>query len=336
MTAPFIFYPEDYGTIAGDGSTNDSAAINAAIQACGDAGGGEVHCLSPVYGIGSTVLVNRHNVYLRGRGRSWLSYRFAEGPLTHFEPLGGTVFKAKAGLPALTPMTLFKNIHDPVHGHRLSGAGIGGIAHDGNLIADYGIKIEGAAGGRFDDLIADNTKAVGIWLDVAAPGSLPVKGVNGAAYDEPRSMQWCNFDLLSSSVWESPNQSACWLNVGLLINGDSEHNVCFCKFSRISIAHMNNAGMKVGSSDFCRFDQVAIGRWPSSNGAWKSLYFMKGSGSADFPRQHHIGFVQLGAGAGIAGSGALAPDDISITRWSLGNGSPAPGTIPGVTVLNVQ
>lgn len=318
MTAQFIFYPEDYGTIAGDGSSDDSAAINAAIQACGDAGGGEVHCLSPVYGLDATVVVDRHNVYLKGRGRSWMSYQSLAGVTGHWTPYGGTVFQAKA---ALDPMLFFRPVYSGTTGTRLAAPGIGGIALDALTVGKTGVIVESVVGGRFDDITVDNATDLGLWIRPTDVGNLQL--------DEPRDAQWNDFGTISIGVW----QAAAYGCLGVLISGDSVANVCMNHFSRISIAHKNNAGMKIGSSDANVFDQVLIGRWPG--GTWGSLYFMKGSGTADFPRYNHFNYIEPGAGIAVAGSGTLQPFKNTLVRYSTGNGSPTPGAIAGLTILNV-
>lgn len=58
---------KDFGAV-GDGVTNDTAAIQAAVNAVGTAGGGTVYFPAGTYLVSATIAVNYSNVYLRGEG----------------------------------------------------------------------------------------------------------------------------------------------------------------------------------------------------------------------------------------------------------------------------
>ena len=65
----FHFNVLDYGAV-GDGVANDQPAIQAAVTACGDAGGGTVYAPKGTYLISAPVRMLKSNVTLQGAGRS--------------------------------------------------------------------------------------------------------------------------------------------------------------------------------------------------------------------------------------------------------------------------
>lgn len=63
MVRPTFFHPEDFGAVA-DGSTLNTQAFQAAIDACHSAGGGVVHCGPGAYRIGSIELKSHVELHL--------------------------------------------------------------------------------------------------------------------------------------------------------------------------------------------------------------------------------------------------------------------------------
>lgn len=325
---PLQCFPEDFGTIAGDGTTDDSDAINAAIQQCGGFGGGTVELRSAVYGIDKPVVVDRHNVVLHGRGKSWMTNRYGGYMPLHWVQSGGTIFQAKN---SLAEMVYFRPVYNPVDGTRLMSPGMSGVILDGRTLANIGVIVESVVGGNFPDLVIDNTVGIGLYVGVTAPENLPIAGVGGAGYTEPRDTQWCDFGLVVIRNW----QTAAFSNLGVLIAGDSIADVSLNHFGRMMIFHKNNAALKIGSSDANVFDFITAGRWPG--GTWGAVLFMRGVGTADTPRHNHFEYIQPGVGGiSVAGSGALQPAYNSLTRYSTGNGSPVLGVVTGLTTLIAQ
>lgn len=121
-----VFEASDYGAV-GDGVTDDTAAIQRAIEACGAAGGGIVHLARGTYRIqpqasGEHCLYIRYdNVEIRGEGPSTTvlkAYVYGGGspdgttPGTNFEVINGAVhrgsgiFVTSDNVPARTGFTL--------------------------------------------------------------------------------------------------------------------------------------------------------------------------------------------------------------------------------------
>lgn len=61
------FSVKDFGAV-GDGVADDTAAIQAAVNAAGAAGGGTVYFPAGTYLVSSTILITSHSTYLRGDG----------------------------------------------------------------------------------------------------------------------------------------------------------------------------------------------------------------------------------------------------------------------------
>ena len=114
-----VFNAEDpnFG-IVGDGTTNDSAAINNAITAVVAAGGGTLVFGARVYGLASPVEIATDKVRLEGRG------------------FASTTFKALAAMPQVIRT-------------RAQGAEVDGIKIDANVLANHGLDVQHSPFGRF-------------------------------------------------------------------------------------------------------------------------------------------------------------------------------------------
>ena len=81
IPATSLLNPRQFGAI-GDGTTFDSPAINAAIDACNKAGGGVVYCSPGKYLCGTVVLKSNVTLF-RSRGSQFRQHRceaiYAEG-----------------------------------------------------------------------------------------------------------------------------------------------------------------------------------------------------------------------------------------------------------------
>lgn len=126
-----------YGAL-GDGTTNDTAAIQAAIDAVPTAGG-VVYLPAAVYVVNGTLsLTDKENIALVGDGASHSAYWAA--------PTKGTVLKRASGTGTLLDWSA------SAAAQSLRGNRIEGITFDGNNLAITVVKLSSLYGGIFRDL----------------------------------------------------------------------------------------------------------------------------------------------------------------------------------------
>jgi len=163
------YSPADFGAV-GDGATDDSAAIVAAIAAVAARGGGRVQFDAKTYAIGSTIEIGNgsasaistiNGVSLVGTGSPFL--RVGQ---TGTLGLTGTQFKwigAAGG-------TMVR-ISGPA-----TGCDLGNIALDANSLADTCLQIKSGRNGLFSNLISANYTGIG--LDLTTQDAATMSGDN--------------------------------------------------------------------------------------------------------------------------------------------------------------
>lgn len=146
---------KDFGAV-GDGITDDTAAIQAAIDAMGSRGGGEVHAPAGVYAISSTIKIGNgssgtastyQNVELVGGGSSPLA---SASSATQFKWIGATSTAA---------------VMVEIAG-RMTGGGVSNIYINADSKAGTCLQIKSNVLGRFDQVYAHNFTRAGIELTV--------------------------------------------------------------------------------------------------------------------------------------------------------------------------
>lgn len=136
---PF-FSVGDYGAV-GDGTTDDTAAIQAAIDAAEAAGGGEVKLLGNTYLISSTLNINESNVSLRGEGDTWVQQGH---PNIRAQAATRILWDATASASTMVKFETLAGEQNKVRG------GISNLMIDGNEVATVGLNIHTWRGAVFD------------------------------------------------------------------------------------------------------------------------------------------------------------------------------------------
>lgn len=317
VSTRMFFHVDDYGAV-GTATADDSTAIQAAIAAAGAAGGGIVRFSAKVYGIASDIVINSHNVFLLGEGTSWFSNKNASA-VTAFSQFGGTVIRALSGC---TNMVTFRPVYDNVTGTRLMGGGMDGIVLECNSIAAKGLVVESMAGGMFPFVVVDNPTTIGLHLTVTGEENLPdvnrVTGIGATGtYEEPRDTQHCIFGKTLVRCWQAGSLSAdC-----IVLDGDDEADVSLVQFQDIFYVHYDGVGLDIYSSDACRFG-LTFG-FRIAGGSGTGIQINGGASVTDFPRHHLFEFCQPGPGGLDIVANTVKPNDIAITFYSRGNGTPA-------------
>ena len=166
---------KDYGAV-GNGSTNDAAAIQAAINAAGALGvsgrGVDVYFPAGVYAIGSTITVNFSNVMLRGAG--WQStILYATFTTTDILQFGNGASKSGSGL---------MNMSVWCSAARTTGASINVNAMNDCLIQNFVIN------NCFQGILVQGT-SIKVWIDqgeinnIGVTTGVGIQVTNGLAGD---------------------------------------------------------------------------------------------------------------------------------------------------------
>lgn len=207
---------KDFGA-KGDGSTDDTAAIQAAINYV-STGAGIVDFPAGVYKITSTLTISSPGVMLRGQGGGIDGNVQFLGPWTQVVAQAATRI-VWGGAATANPMLLISPVDVPSPlSYALEGGGIAGIMFDANSLADIGVKIISTRASRYIDMSIVRHKAYGLILGTT------VNNLNGGNV----SLSLCEFNNVSVSTANLPGNTA----KAMLVYGTGMlGNVCQCTFT---------------------------------------------------------------------------------------------------------
>ena len=287
----------DFGA-AGNGTTDDTAAIQAAIDAAKASNGGVVFLPPGIYPISVELLIDSSNVLLLGSG--------ADTDHTQSPLLGQASTQLRWTGAAGGTMVRLTSPQGATN-QKMVGGGVGKIAFDANGLAATGLKIESRQGAAFSELYFNEFSTVGI--DVGVVTTL------GDATDTQR----CLFERVDVRAASAAN------GIGIRLSGSSAGNPSFNYFRSIDIRHQDGTGIECGNSDNNLFENIRIFR--GSSGSAVGLLLKAGATAVETCRANY--FVHLNAtNGGVKAEGtptaAVASYDNHILFYDKDNNSPDP------------
>jgi len=262
----------------GDGTTDDSTAINAAIT------NGIVASLqNKVYAIGSSINLTSDSKSIIGPSRS------------------GGVFNGGSQLGAVLKWTgssggIMIIAGSTTGGVDMHGGAILNVQLDGNVLAGIGIVVKTIDSAQFENIkilnLRDNSGSIGLFLTSGASSFAPINCVYR-----------CSFRNIEIQVPGSTN--GLYNNTAASSGGGQ--NTTFCTFDNIHVTHKNGLGFYISAADDCTFNNIATSRVAGGTGANIYLDGNAVSGKGVFACVFNL--VQAGAADGtinIVSDGAFA------------------------------
>jgi hypothetical protein len=292
-------WADDFGAI-GDGATDDSAALQAAINSAASRGGGDVWLSRKVYAHSQTLNISTSCIRLRGHGSgAWHDFPTEEvvSAATRLKwtgASGGTMVQIQ---PAAN---VTQNIQDN---------GIEGIYFDSSGTAGYGVRLLSSSGGTYKIAGAEFSQAMlytgcVTWLST---------GTSDFA------------DCMNNDVWlygiNINNAGAI-----LVCDGTANADTSFNRFHQVIGNYKAGNALVLQSADNNIFHSVRLFRWPGGSGFGVVL----GAGaSAALTARANI-FVKLSPGVGgVYAEGtekaASASTNNSALWYDKENSAPDPG-----------
>ncbi len=297
----------DFGAI-GDGITDDTAAIQSAIDACN---GGVVYFPPLPFKITDTLLLTKHHVSLLGDGASHTSdvaITITGTRLFWAGPSGGTMLLVSAvsgtGLPALK-CPCVKNITlDGVSG-----------------LAAIGLSVKSAHRGQFDNLYFKNFSTFAIDCGCFEKGP-----ELGEAADNTKCLfSNINIRQLSGSATSGG---------GLRLGGSSNANTSNNDFLNVSINHKDGTAIQCVNVDNNRYYGIVINR--ASGGTGLGVELCAGASADEKARSECFFYIAVGTGGLVARgtpSGTYPSINNKLFLYSRDNGAPAPVLESGATLF---
>lgn len=310
------FPVKSYGA-TGNGTADDTSAIQSAINAACAANGGRVVFGARVYLISSTINITCSNVFLVGRGAP---DGFVGSPSAYTganRAQGSTVIEW--GGATNGTMIDFNPAND---GPALVGGGISGMVLAGYGVAGTGLEMQSMAGGSFPSLVIENTTENGVLMTIST------STITGDSSNNKYDTIHNTFGRLSIvNDWNIPAVNNA---TGISLEGDETYNACYNVFDLVNVIRANGIGMDFQDSDD-NVVQTLTGFQP--NGDTGSLVQFEASNattSQSAARANTIVFMN-GSATAMA-NGATASNDNTIDTFSVENGVALPAIQSGATL----
>jgi hypothetical protein len=283
----------------GDGTTDDTAAIQAAIDAL-PSSGGVVYLPAATYVVNGTLnLTDKENVRLRGDGAANAVYQAVSTKGTILKRVSGTGLILDWSASAAT--------------QSLRGCGIEGITFDGNNLATTVVRLSSLYGGVFRDLHIREGTVEGLGLRTV---NLP----------NVEDLQSCIFENISIRCVATA--TAKGLTADSFADGGG--NVSLNNFHNLIVVTQNGTGIELGDSDTNRFIGVECNRTGTAIGI-----DLLASNHASSGHARHNVFLHVDAVGGITSraTGFSLAAQNNYVLLSRGNSTPLPTIEDGSTLF---
>jgi hypothetical protein len=229
--------------VVGDGVTDDTAAIQAAIDYAGAQGGATVNMPQGSYLVSAQILINSSNVILQGAGASQMTNS------SPFNQEYATRIVADAGFTTTTAVFRFTSTAGDVH--PIHNVGLRGIQVDCADSAEYGVWVTSVRNFVMTDSSIFQPKIVGLQLDV-----ITATGWTGSN----RSTKNFNIDNITIRVGDTTTAAK-----GIVFDGaDDGINVNLGYMGNVYVQHTAGIGIDLHDCDTVVFGR--INTWTASTG----------------------------------------------------------------------
>jgi hypothetical protein len=278
---------------AAGGTTDDTATIQAAINAIPSTGG-EIRFPDAQYVVNGTIdLTDKEFVRLVGRGSLGSPYSFAFS--------GGTMFKRLSGTG-----TMLKWEPTTAVTESLRGCGIQGITFNGNNLAATVISLKSIYGGEFRDIHIHDATSVGLALN-----TVNLTGVE--------DLQNCIFEKITIACATTATAKGITMGSWATGGGNTSVNV----FTNLYVYTQNGTAVEMGDSDSNRF----LGLLCNRSGTAIALDMLGSSGGGGHCR-HNLFLNVDTSGAPInsrgTDAGYVQPATNNLFLLSRGDSTPTP------------
>lgn len=301
------YYVNVFGAV-GKGVTDDTAAIQAAIDAAVAAGGGVIYFGAGTYLISDTLNINYPGIKLVGVGHDRIHTVNGPWDVTQGNAIITTLFWDGADGGKMIYVRPVAGSESAIGGVAVMGINLIGSDYPHTTGADYGLFIEATQNSDFDVYVSEFQEA-GIWM----------AGVDNMGSGEGS----CTFNTFHKIVGRQVSAPGSIVRLDGVVGSDCYFNT----FHSIDGLHDDGHGLDLWGNDNNVFERIAMQR--TAGGTGYGVYNHASSYSDGPSRQHTFGVVYAGPGGFYVGGtedDTYPCTEILIENWNRDNSPPDAAT----------